>query len=249
MKVGSHGLQYRDLIKAGLNTELRDRLLETQGGEPDEDNALVQAIKEQGLAYERHLEEKKREDKNSGSAPSSGKNLKRKRGGAGTAAPATGTSSSDAPPAKKQSTGDKSAGTGKGNPPRFTKEQMEEPLKGVQQTLRDARDRKKLCRRCGIAGHRWQWCQKDIVVSSARKKEKSSKGEPSEASTPVAAVSAAKRSAPMHTVGSGISSLPMQECIMANQRIKAGDTPKQSRISSSTSAGRVFKIDLEEESD
>ena len=153
MKVGSHGLQYRDLIKAGLNTELRDRLSQTQGGEPDEDDALVQAIKERGLACERHLEEKKREDKNSGSAPSSGKNLKRKRGGAGTAAPATGTSD---PPAKKQSTGDKSAGTGNGNPPRFTKEQMEEALKGVQQTLCDARDRKKLCRRCGIAGHRWQ---------------------------------------------------------------------------------------------
>ena len=44
-------------------------------------------------------------------------------------------------------------------------------------------------------------CQKDIVVSSARKKEKSSKGEPSEASTPAADVSAAKRSAPMHTAG------------------------------------------------
>ena len=26
MKVDSHGLQYRDLIKAGLDTELRDRL-------------------------------------------------------------------------------------------------------------------------------------------------------------------------------------------------------------------------------
>ena len=38
-------------------------------------------------------------------------------------------------------------------------------------------------------------------MSSARKKEKSSKGEPSEASTPAADVSAAKRSAPMHTAG------------------------------------------------
>ena len=179
------------------------------------------------MAYERRLEEKKREDKNSGSAPSSGKNLKRKRGGAGASAtPATGTSSSDAPPAKRQSTGDKTAGTGKGNPPRFTKEQMEAALKGVQQTLCEARDRKKLCRRYGITGHRWQWCQKDIVGSSVCKKEKSSKGEPSEASTPAAAVSTAKRSALMYTVGSGISSLPMQECIMANQRIQAGDTSK-----------------------
>ena len=79
-------------------------------------------------------------------------------------------------------------------------------------------------------------------MSSARKKkEKSFKGEPSEASTPAAAVSTAKRSAPMHMVRSGISSLPMQECIMpvANLRIKAGDT----------SQPRVFEIDSEEESD
>ena len=220
MKVSSHGLQYRDLIKAGLNTELRDRLSQTQGGEPNEDDALVQAIKEQGPAHEWCLEEKKREGKTSDSAPSSGKNLKRKHGGAGNAAaPATETSN---PPTKQQSTGDKfvaSAGVGKGNPPRFTKEQTEEALKGVQQTLRDARDRKKLCRCCGVGGHRWQWCQKDIIVSSLRKKkEKSSKGEPPEANTLGAAVGAAKRSALMHT---------------------AGDTSQPC----------VFEIDSEEESD
>ena len=251
MMVGSHGLQNRDLIKAGLNTKLRDRLSLTQCGEPDEDNALVQAIKEKGLAYERRLEEEKREGKTSDSAPTSGpatgKNLKRKRGGAVTgaaAAPATGTLRSDAPPAKKQSTRAKSeasVGAEKGNPPRFTKEQMEEALKGVQQTLRDARERKKLCLRCGFGGHRWHWCQKDIVVSSVRKKEKSPKGEPSEAGTQAAAVSAAKRSTTMHTVRSGITSLPMQECIMpvANLRIKAGHT----------SQPHIFEIDSEEESD
>ena len=102
-----------------------------------------------------------------------------------------------------------SPGVGKGNPPRFTKEQMEEALKGVQQTRRNARERKKLCLYCGFGGHRWQWWQKDIIISSARKKEKYSQGEPSEASTLAAAVSTAKRSALMHTVRSGITSLPI----------------------------------------
>ena len=219
MNLGSHGLQYGDLMMAGLHTKLCDRLSQTQDGEPNEDDALVQAIEEQGLAYERRLEDKKREGKTSDSAPSSGTasgmNLNRKRRGAGsTAADAsgTGTSSSDTPSAKKQLTRAKSAASadvGKGNPPSFTEKQMEEVLKGVQQTLRDVRKRKKLCLRCGFGGHKWQWCQKDIVVSSVCKKEKSSKGEPSEASTPVAALSVAKRSAPMHTVRSAISSILM----------------------------------------
>ena len=168
LKVSLHGSQYRDLINAGLHTKLRDRLSQTPGGEPDEDDALVQDIQEQGLAYERHLEEKKREGKSSNSAPTSntanGKNLKRQRGGVGTtaaAAPATGTSSSDAPPAMRQLMRAKSAASadaGKRNPPRSTKERMEEALKGVQQSLHNASKRKKLILRCGSGGQRWQWC-------------------------------------------------------------------------------------------
>ena len=118
---------------------------------------------------------------------------------------------------------------------------MEEALKGLQQILCDETEKKKLCLPCGFRGHTWQWCQKDIVVSPVRKKEKSSKREPTEASTPAAAVSAAQRSAPTYTVGSGNSRLPMQDCIMpvTNLRIMAGYTLQS----------RVFEIDLDEESD
>ena len=65
-------------------------------------------------------------------------------------------------------------------------------------------------------------------------------------STAVATVSAAKKMAPVHTVGPGVTSLPMQDRILANLRVKAGDT-QQPRVSSSTSAGRVFELHLEEE--
>ena len=58
--------------------------------------------------------------------------------------------------------------------------------------------------------------------------------------------SAAKKKAPVHTVGPGVTSLPMQDRILANLRVKAGDT-QQLRVSSSTSAERVLGVDSEEE--
>ena len=70
--------------------------------------------------------------------------------------------------------------------------------------------------------------------------------EASEMSTAVATVSAAKKKAPVHTVGPGVTSLPMQDRILANLRVKAGNT-RQWRVSSSTSSGRVFEVDSEEE--
>ena len=47
-------------------------------------------------------------------------------------------------------------------------------------------------------------------------------------------------------VGPGVTSLPMQDCILANLRVKAGGT-LQPRVSSSTWAGRDFEVDSEEE--
>ena len=88
------------------------------------------------------------------------KGKKRKRGEASESQPKDST-----PAAKKQQTGKSSGpatGGGKTGTPRFTRDQMEEALKGAQQNLRDACDKKNLCRRCGIAGHRRQWCQKEI---------------------------------------------------------------------------------------
>ena len=72
------------------------------------------------------------------------------------------------------------------------------------------------------------------------------KKEASETSTAVATVSAAKKKAPVHMVGPGVTSLPMQDRILANLRVKAGDT-QQPRVSSATSAGRAFEVDSEEE--
>ena len=78
-----------------------------------------------------------------------------------------------------------------------------------------------------------------------KKSAKKAKKEASETSTVVVTVSVAKKKAPVHTVGPGVTSLPIQDRILANLSVKAGDT-LQPRVCSSTSAGRVFEVDSEE---
>ena len=137
-------------------------------------------------------------------------------------------------------------GGGKARIPCFTKDEMKIVLKRVQPTLREARDKRDLCRRCGLAGHRWVFYLKEISLSSTKKSGKKAKKEASEMFTAVVTVSVAKKNVPVHTVGPSVASLPMQDRILANLRVKASDT-QQPRVSSSTSAGRVFEVDSEEE--
>ena len=242
MKVGMSGVSWRELIKEGLPDFILDLLPLTQGGEPQEDDLLILAIKEHGLSYERRQSEKKQAGSTATASTSGTAGRKRKRGGAGnTAAPANVESSG--PPAKKQLTAGGTAftpGGDKGAAPRFTKDQQDEALKGIPHNLREARNKKKLYTRCGFSNHRWQWCRKEISLSSTRKTTKKAKGTTSDTATAVATVSATKKKCPKHTVGPGVSSVSMQECILANLRFKAGAT-EQPRVSASTSSGKVFE--------
>ena len=68
------------------------------------------------------------------------------------------------------------------------------------------------------------FCLKEISLSSTKKSGKKAKKEASETCTAVETVSAAKKKAPIHMVGPGVTSLPMQDHILANLRVKAGDT-------------------------
>ena len=162
---------------------------------------------------------------------SAGKKRKRSGGGNG-ATPASENSS--APPAKKQLTAGYAGNTGggrKARTPRFTKDEMEVALKGVQPTLREARDKRDLCRRCGLAGHKWMFCLKEISLSSMKKAARKVKKEASETSTADATVSMAKEKAPVHTAGPGVTSLPMQDCILHQDNTKQplgafGSTPE-----------------------
>ena len=241
------GVMWRELIKEGLPNFILDLLPLTQGGEPQEDDALILCIKEHGLNYVRRQGEKKwAASASTSSSTSAGK--KRKCSGGGTGATPVSEHSAG-PPAKKQSTVSHAGTTGggrKARTPCFTKDEMDIALKSIQPTLREARDKGDLCRRCGLASHKWMFCLKEISLSSTKKSGKKAKREASETYTAVETVSTAKAKAPVHTVGTGVTSLPIQDRILANLRVKAGDA-QQPRISLSTSAGRVFEVDSEEE--
>ena len=247
MKVGMSGVMWRELIKEGLPDIILDLLPLTQGGEPQEDNALILCIKEHGLNYERRQGEIKfAASASTSTSTSAGK--KRKHSGGGTGATPVSEHSAG-PPAKKQlmlSYAGTTGSGGKARTPHFTKEEMEIARKDVQPTIREARDKRDLCRRCGLAGHKWMFSLKEISLSSTKKSGKQTKKKAFETSTVVATVSMSKKKAPVHTVGPCVTSLPMQDRILANLRVKASDT-QQRRVYSTTLAGRVFEVDSEEE--
>ncbi len=258
-KVGIAGITWQEILKDGLPQVLRMDLAKVKGGVPDDDDALIVAIKEIGLAHERFLaEEKARGNSVAGqdSGPKKGKDKKRKRG------PEKETNAKeDSAPASKKLQKGKGTASGSGDTkPRFSKDQMDEALKGVPQNLRDARDKKNMCRRCGLDNHRWQWCRKEISVSSTRKKKdkKESKGKDTskKETSPAPAASSLKRKAPTNTVSVGVHSLPCAERILANLHWKAGSS-KRARVASAVKAEgssdseeepkRVWEINSEEE--
>lgn len=84
--------------------------------------------------------------------PAGGKG-KRKRGSGTKDGDAQDKDSAPAQKRQQAGKGDTSGSGGESNAPRFTKEQEEEALEGVQLTLRDARKKRKLCKRCGGGNH------------------------------------------------------------------------------------------------
>src|SRR5437016_1664410 len=128
-------------------------------------------MKEIGLTREQFLNEEKHQGHTVGEKDtgSKGKGGKCKQG----AGKADDGLEEKATVAKKPKT---SAASSAGNSsPRFTKEQKDEALRGKPSNLVDARMKKEFCARCGLSNHRWQWCRKEISISSTRKKGKKEK--------------------------------------------------------------------------
>ena len=176
-----------------------------QGGKLEEDNALIAAIKEVGLAHEQFLREEKLKEWTT-SAPSGKQKGIRKRETEKSNANADKEKAPSGKKPKKDATPVTSTGS-----PQFTKEQEEEALAGIPLNLWEAQCKKGLCDRCGLPKHRWQWCRREIYISSTRKKEKKGKGkkkkdkDDSEAAPAATAGSVAlKRKAPTNTVSIGV---------------------------------------------
>ena len=108
-----------------------------QGGQPEEDDALIAAMKEVGVAHKQFLREEKLK-KQTISAPAGkqkGKRLwKTKKSNT--------TADEEKAPSGKKPKKDAAPVPGTGSP-RFTKEQEEEALAGIPQNLREARRNKR----------------------------------------------------------------------------------------------------------
>ena len=131
----------RTVLVNGLPHELRKDLAKLYGGKPKEDDALLSAIEEVGLANEEFSRDEKLKDKGPAATPSGkGKgNGKRKR------EPEKGnaTAKEDSAPAGKKAKKATTTGSGSGQP-RFSKDQEDEALKGIPDNLHEARGKKKL---------------------------------------------------------------------------------------------------------
>ena len=137
-----------------------------QGGKPEEDDALIAAMKEEGLAHAQFLQEEKLKARTT-STPSGKPKGKCKRD----TEKSNATADDEKAPSGKKPKKDAAPVTGTGSP-RFTKEQEEEALAGIPQNLQEAWRKKGLCDRCGLPKHHWQWCRRESSISSTRKTEK-----------------------------------------------------------------------------
>ena len=98
--MGISGVMWREIIKEGLPDFILDLLPHTEGGEPQEHDALILCIKVHGLNYERHQGEKTLAASASMSTTTSAQK-KCKRNGGGTGATPMSEQSAG-PPARKQ---------------------------------------------------------------------------------------------------------------------------------------------------
>ena len=125
-----------------LPHEFRKDLAKLGGGKLKEDDAVLSAIKEVGLAQEEFHRDEKLKDKGPGATPSG----KGKGNGKCKREPEQGnaTAKEDSTPARKEAMNAAAVGSGSGQP-RLTKDQEDEALKGIPDNLRKARGKKKLC--------------------------------------------------------------------------------------------------------
>ena len=134
-KANMSGHAWRTVLVNGLMHELRKDLAKLHGGKPKEDDALLSAIKEVGLAHEEFHRDEKLKDKGPGTTPCRNRkgNGKRKR------EPEKGnaTAKEDSAPARKKAKTAAAAGSGSGQP-RFSKDQEDEAQKGIPDNLRGA---------------------------------------------------------------------------------------------------------------
>ena len=220
-----------------------------QGGKPEVDDALIAAMKEVGLAHEQFLREEKLKECTTSTRFGKQKGKHKRE-----IEKSNATADEQKAPSGKKPKKDAAPVTGTGSP-RFTKEQEEEDLAGIPQNLWEVRRKKGLYDRCGLPKPIWQWCRREISISSSRKTEKKGKGkkkrdkDDSEAAPAAIASSVAlKRKAPTNMESIGVFPLPPYKRILAHLRWKAGRSMRVRTVAGvASSQGMVWEVDSQAE--
>ena len=247
--ISSHA--WRRLLTKGLPHKLQMDLAKMQGGKHKEDDALITPIKEVGLAHEQFqvLHEEKLKERTM-SAPSGMQKGKRKW----ETEKSNATADEEKTPSGKKPKKDATPVTGTGSP-KFTKEQDEEALADIPQNLREAWRKKGLCDRCGLPNHCWQWCRREISISSTRKtekkgKRKKKKNKDDSKAAPAATASsvALKRRAATNKLSIGVFPLHQYKTILAHLRWKAGSSKRVRMVAGvASSQVNIWEVDSQAE--
>ena len=158
-KVCLSGIAWREALHSGLNEDIKDRLSFSKLT-PNDDAEYELLLKQVGRAYERRLQEKNKhhhqDDK------SNDKKNKWKRDDNGDKGD-QGRKNSE-----KGSDSKKPRATKKGPKPVNTDKDV--ALKGIPDSLLEARTKRNVCKRCGSSEHRWIFYKNTITVSPSKKK-------------------------------------------------------------------------------
>ena len=158
------GIAWQQALHSGLNEEIKDQISFSKIT-PNDDAEYELLLKQVGRAYERRLQEKHHHNDHK---PKDKKNNKRKRDDDGDDKGNQGKKNfekgSDSKKPRTEKKGPKPVNVDKG-----------EALKGIPESLLEARAKRNECKHCGSSDHRWVFCKNAIKVSSSKKKKKDKK--------------------------------------------------------------------------
>jgi hypothetical protein len=173
------GIPWQKALKTGLPAWFRDKMALGNKKRDFDDDEYIELIRATGIAYEEREQEKKDEretlrlltEKSAAKGKEKSNPEKSKNDGGQKLKQQSDRRTTTQPKAESSSKKDDAT----------THSDLSSALKGIPETLREARKKRDLCLHCGKQGHRWNVCRGQVVITSVHKrKEKRKAEEPAE---------------------------------------------------------------------
>jgi hypothetical protein len=159
------GTSYIHSLKQGMNEEILDRM-STAEVPPKDDTAFIELMRRVGVSYEDRLAEKNRSHQNRDNSQGKKGNKRKRDEHQGQ------DKNQEKKPEKDKGSDPKKPRTEKKGPKAIHTDKAE-ALKGIPESLLEARAKRNECKRCGSSEHdRWFFCKNPIKASSSKKNKK-----------------------------------------------------------------------------